>query len=427
MSQAIQDIYLFEHNPPPIDKEQRIQDLFCNRLWELKKGLERLRTLVTDGGEGMIHAIHGDSRVGKSHYVRKLLLDAKNEKLPCRNFLVSANNLGSARSVMIELFNSIWRVIDEAMPEHAPGGQSKILEEYQTTLREYEPLVNSPSKTFSRKRNRSEQHSLQGAIKLLVPPFDLNTTSGTVETQGDEQGESQGAINDQELVDILHYTLDVLTWVDEPQRAILVIDDLDLLDRDGKEGQSESDRVIDLLRKVATRTQAIVLVTIRQRTMQERDKDFRDFIKLSRLDKNQTTEIYQRHVKLFRAGKDVFSPPVLSKLCDHARGQIGLFLRRCKELYDYGDRQGTTTPLSEATLFQWITYELDDMEQDNKTAPYFYPIIESVRQGKLDVELPREVEQSRLCNNWVRSIGQGRYEIAKLMYEALSKRMEQSQ
>ena len=52
--------------------------------------------------------------------------------------------------------------------------------------------------------------------------------------------------------------------------------------RDGQEGQPASDQVIDLLRKIASRTKAIVLVTIRQRTMQERDKDFRDFLKLGR-------------------------------------------------------------------------------------------------------------------------------------------------
>lgn len=420
-----QELYLFQHNPPPLNKPQRLRDLFCNREAELSTGVSHLRTLAEDGGEGLIHAIHGDSRVGKSHFVMRLLLELETRAVPCRPFHVGANNLGSARAVLEDLFNQLFRACDDASPDQAPDGQTGILEQYQDQLRDYEPLVNNPSKSYSLKRNRGTQDAAQVGVKLAHAPFEVSLLAGRTETDSQEQGEMQGPISEQELLDIVVYALDVLAWLDPSRKVLLVVDDLDLLDRDGQEGQAQSDRVIDLLRKLAHRTQAIVMATVRQRTMHERDKDFSDFLRLERMEDDLTAAVYRRHVELFNNGEEVFSPDVLRRLVAHARGQIGLFLRRSKELWSYASRRSLLLPLEQAALYAWIKDDIEDLRKDDRTVGYLYPTLEAVRQNRLDIELPAGFEGSRLCNRWLRPLGLGRYEIDTLFVEALRLMLEQ--
>ena len=143
---------LFDHNPP--ESEDLILDLFCNRTVEMERGLDGLRS---PDGVGKIHAIHGLPRSGKSHFARALLLQAKREGMPYHLVEVNANNRGTAKSVLDEVFFKLMDLIRNVPEERVPDGQTGVYDEYLTDLAQYERIVGRDSVQFTLERTAARR------------------------------------------------------------------------------------------------------------------------------------------------------------------------------------------------------------------------------------------------------------------------------
>ncbi len=394
---------LFDHNPP--ESEDLIRDLFCNRTIEMELGLDGLRS---PDCVGKIQAIYGLSRSGKSHFARALLLRAKQEGLPYLFVEVNANNRGTAKAVLEEVYFKLMALFRSVPSEDVPGGQTGVYDEYLAELAQYERIVGRDSVQFTIERSISRRESTDGGLKLAQPPFELSWTGKSEEESGSKDGLSQSSLTERELTEVLRYAVDALSWLyssedkDKSKQVLLLIDDVDLLDSKGREGQPESDVLVDHLRMLAEhpslsgRQPCRVIATIRNALFTDREKDYCDFVGLRLLEKENHLEIYQRHIDLFNAGSTVFSADTLEWLEERSGGQIGIFLRRCQEIskFFYSElKAGQQISIEQIKVY--IKKDVRDHVRNVEVAAVMGEVLAAVRSGKTELELveaPRALE-----------------------------------
>ncbi|HNN51702.1 MAG TPA: hypothetical protein PKO07_11820 [Pseudomonadota bacterium] len=393
---------LFDHNPPT--DERLILPLFCNRSIELKRGLEGLSE--QDAG-GKILAIRGLPRSGKSHFARALLQKAKEEKFPYLFVDVNANTRGTARSVLEELFFKLMKLIRDIHPEDAPEGQSGAYEEQLAELAQYESVVGRQSAQFSLERSSSRRISHEGGIKLERPPFEIHAVTKAESEDAERTGVVQNCLTERELTELLRYAVDFLGWLYPNQRTLVLVDDLDLLDRKGLEQQPESELLIDALATLAEppslsgRPPCLIIATIRNTSYSARDKNYRDFVKLRRLEKSHHLDIYRRHIKLFNQDIPVFSEDTIQWLIEKLKDrQIGIFLHHCHEAAEYYyTEMKAGNPISieqfKAHLEESIRYHLEDPDTSTAISAVIKAAVEDRREIVLD-EHPGPLEDKIL-------------------------------
>lgn len=422
---------LFDHNPP--ESEALILDLFCNRTMEMERGLDGLRS---PDGVGKIQAIYGLPRSGKSHFARALLLRAKQERLPYLFVEVNANNRGTAKSVLEEVFFKLWALFRGVSPDDVPDGQTGVYDEYLAELAQYEQIVGRDSAQFTIERTASRRESTDGGLKLTQPPFEFSWTGKSERESGETDALSQSSLTERELTEILRYAVDGLSWLygsEDPEKAqqvLLLIDDLDLLDSKGREGQPESDVLVDHLRMLAEhpslsgRQPCRVLATIRNASFTDRDKDYRDFVGLPLLEKENHLEIYQRHIDLFNAGQPVFSAETLDWLEDRSGGQVGIFLRRCHEIaVSFYNELKAGKPISIEQIKSYIKKDVRDYLRNAEVAGVMSEILAAIRNGNTELELseaPRALEFKVLHHT-----GEARKYRINAMYAEVMRSMQQ--
>lgn len=380
---------LFDHNPP--ESEALILSLYCNRTTELERGLDGLRAL---DGAPKIHAIHGLPRSGKSHFAKVLLLKAKEEALPFLFVEVNANNRGSAKAVLEEVFFKFLHLIRGVPAEQIPEGQTAVYDEYLAELSQYENVVGRTSAQFTMERSSTIRSMNEGRFDVGLAPFKIRAAGKNEAEEGDKSGLVQTSLSERELTEILRYAIDALGWLYSSQRILLLVDDLDLLDRKGREGQPQSELLVDYLQMLAepptlaARPPCLVLATVRNASFTDRDKDFRDFVGLGLLEPENHLEIYQRHIELLNAGAEVFAPDTLRWLEERSGGQIGMFLRRCHEVafHFYKDlKAGNLITIEQ--IKRYVKKDIRDLIRNPELASVMSAVIGAVRSGQPELVL----------------------------------------
>ncbi len=429
MSSIRQPNYLFDHNPPT--EEDLIGRLFCNRGPELRFGMDRLRAPIA---AGKICAVHGMPRSGKSHFVHRLLLEARQAGLPYLFLTVNANNRGTARAVLEEAYFKILERIRSVSPDQVPGGQTGILDEYLAYLSQYEDVVGRDSIEFTVERSTSVAHTQDVAAKGIALPFEINFLDRTEERAGTGNKLVQRSLSEHELVEILRYGMDVLAWLYPDKKVLLFVDDLDLLDRKGKEGQPESDLLVDHLKVLAEPPSlgekpaaVVVLATVRQPTFTDRDKDFQDFVEVSLMDPEQHIAIYQRHIELFNAGTEVFTRQAVEWLEEGSGGQVGMFLRRCHQLWQrfYG-RLPEGVLIDVEQIRQFVKQQVRQMVRDPDSLTAVEAVIGAVRAGARELTLEADPGRAGLIFTVLSPIAaQGKYSINPIYFEVIREMIQQ--
>ncbi len=392
---------VFHHNPP---SAELAEGLFCGRTRELRTGLAKLKGCPPT--ESML-AVYGPTRSGKSHFVQVLLRKLDAQEPGYQRVVVNANNLGSARRALIEVFRSLLKLLRER--KNVPVRQQS---EHAAALAAHDDRLDRATGVYAERASEEnaaaathEEHSVELRVGGGVEPV----TAGLMGRRGTRTEQRTGRSTrttvkppgDAELVDMICDLLDDLARFDPEQRSgrntrtLLFVDDIDLLDREGREGARASQEFLDHLRPIAAHPRAAVLVTLREAVFCERDKDFQPLIEIGFMDGDSLREIYQRHVDVYLGGQAVLADDVLDALIATADGRVGVFLRECHGLVTHNlPEEGGT--LTRDDLRGFYRHRIRQWRQSPETMHLVLAVERAVERGEYQVVLPEKLGDNPL-------------------------------
>ncbi len=138
-----------------------------------------------------------------------------------------------------------------------------------------------------------------------------------------------------------------------------------------------------------------VLVTIRRRTSTSATRTSH-FIQLPLLDDDILREIYRRHIEVLHEGVEVLSPAALDLLAQGANGQVGMFLKMCRDLFRWGYQQGM---LQEADVTRFIDHQLRQLRLTPEAVSFMPAIEQAIREGRLSVRIDDDLQETPLLHS----------------------------
>jgi hypothetical protein len=410
---------LFDHNPPP---REFVTELFCNREEPMELGLSTLAGLPECAE---ILAVYGETRSGKSHFVRVLLDKLERREGRVRVEVINANNRGVARAVLQDVFLALWRILHEEVRGVVGPAQRAGFEAFLDDLEQRRALVTSEVAEQSEEASDSVATTAEAGVTVKTAGFEARAGDRTELRSGIGRRRVHRAPTDGELVEFIRDELDALRQHQVDRPLVLLVDDLDLLHRRGREGSEESARLVDRLKPIAEHPQILVIVTVRAAYFNGRDKDFNDFVRLRLLSDDDLRAVYRRHVELFHEGVEVFDEAALDVLVRAAKGRVGMFLKSCRDVSRFHAaqlRRRAAVGLDGVESF--VRSELDELRQ-NPDSLHLVPALErALEGGQLEVELPGDLQDTPLLYSVLHPVpGQpGRYAISPLWAAALRPR-----
>lgn len=383
-----QMVHLFEDNPP--EDIALVRKLFVNRENDIRFGLDFFRA-----GETFpkVLAVHGKTRCGKSHLVRYLLSEVQEKKLPYQIFIVNANARGNAGAVLDDLFFRLEQAISGLDPDQVPDGVHEPYEVAIPFLRSMKELILGEKHNVDLARTRELLSSDSFSLKLAPPGFELSGTNTISVKSGVEERWTRNRPLQHEMVELIRYEADLLAHLHGGHRVVLLVDDLDLLDRTKGSGKQEANLLLDYLKPLAEPETITLLATTRPEYYNERSKDLKNFRAVRVMDGAAIRSVYERHIELFNAGEPVFNDAALDWLEKMAEGRVGIFLQRCYQIWShfYG-RRDVLLGLKEVK--EYIETELDDLRSEPRHAEFFLKIEDTIRSGKLDLVFKGNLDES---------------------------------
>ena len=378
---------LFDANPP--EDEGLVVDLFWNRETELEFGLRMLR----DGASfPKVLAVHGHTRAGKSHLVRRILEDVRREGLPYLVFSVNANNRGTAVAVLEEAFCLLWHHIRGVTA--APDGEQGVLEDAIRVLGALEPLVLHEATEVEHTLTRETAERLAATVKLVPPGFELSAGGEVHVKDATLRRWRTGRLDARDLVQLIRYECDVVSRLAPGHKVLLFVDDLDLLDRPGTQGAQEKDDLVAHLQSLADQPPVVVVVTVRGAWFNGREKDFKDFLRVGLLGHNDLVAIYRMHVDVLNGGEAVFDDDALEWLERGADGKVGIFLSLCYRLWQrFGASDGLIT---DDHVRKYVHDHIDELRRDPVHVGIVVEVEQAIRRGQLEVTLGQEVRETEM-------------------------------
>jgi hypothetical protein len=377
-------------NAEPPTTESDIADLFLNRVVELDLAVDRLRDEVTK----RVYSVQGARRSGKSHFAHRLVQRAiGEEKLPFTPVIVNAHNRGTARGVLREVYFHFERLLDGL--KLTKPDDAKVRDDFMALHR----LVNLDKVEWSSEALAKVAVGLeqsQGAT-LGVPNAAALAASAKGSAQFEEAGrrvERFVGISDRDIVRALERAADLLYTRANHRSVLLLLDDLDLVDSEGREGSTASNELLELLRPLAEHPHITVIATVRNDYGDGRKNVFSRLAELGALEEETLRDVYEKRLEVFYEGEAIFDRDALRLLVDSADGMVGIFLRNCNSVWE---RQGRSPklPLSNDAIDEYAAWQLRAWRGEPDTAAVVVAIEEALRKPmptaeiKLDGDLHR--------------------------------------
>ncbi len=372
---------LFHHNP--LRDKRHLRRLFVNRKTEIEMLKERV--LKPKHTLDLVFAVHGVSRVGKSHLAFRALLDTKRWNI----IEVYAAEGRRARWVLQDIHNELREcIIDVKEPVVLePEGVSSqgLLRDTKTSmafLGDFTAADRAETKTIKIK----EGTEFSFGVKVISQIFGLNVQDKT--TAGTEQEIKIPRLDDYQLVKYLAMLAEMLATV-TGKGCLIYVDDVDLLEMGCDEEQKEAIQLINHLSSLAEYPQIAVLVSIRSRHIQTGQKRLRKAVLVEALTNEEMRQIHDNHIKLFNRGEVLFDDECLEKLIEMASGRPGNFLWNCHELWDWGWLRNRLRPegMTVDDLVEFLTDMIREFSVDATLKDYVEEIRSAFLNGELEVEL----------------------------------------
>ncbi len=380
---------LFNSNPPP---DELLSALFCNRDLEMALAVD---TLVSRRVSSDILAAYGETRSGKSHFVRVMLQRLGAREAGWRIFTINANNRGAPRPVLEDVFIHLWKVLDEVGPKIAPT-EAKQFAQFAESQEIRRRLVTGEFAERSVETSSGTTDSVELGIEAKVGAAGARFGGRGEHRRGESEKLIARAPTDGEVVEWIRDLLAGLRLYEPERPVLLFVDDLDLLHRRGITGSEASAQLVDRLKPVAESPHVQVLVTIRAAYFNGRDKDFHDFIQLPLLGDEVLREIYGRHVTALHAGEEILSPEALDLLVEGSNGQVGMFLKTCRDLFRWGYKKGV---LGVPEVASFIDHQLQQLRLSPESVAFMPAIEEAMRDQRLSLKIEDDLQETPLLHS----------------------------
>lgn len=393
---------LFFHNPPGSDR--LLRQLFVGRDYELERLAERIPGTIP----GTIRAIHGDSRVGKSHLALRFLADLKPYHLVC----VPASSGKKARFILRELYSQLrkrlWEVydrhqkqadslqvlhpttLDALTPEEVQRGEEGVssyqfLMEAIEHIEEFDALLVDGSKSLE----ESDSEQTEESLGIEAKPQSIGLTGGHKQTAGRTRKFLREPPSEQGLTNTIRLIAEALSRT-TGQRVVIYADDVDLLDVGPDADQAEVVLLVRCLHQLAQSDDITVVTSLRTRHLQIGDKELSEAVRVEPMSEEDIREIYNRHVTSFHGGVPVMDESCLRELLAHAAGKVGVFLRLCSQFREYGLRHRPRKCLDKQDLLDFYRGEIQKCLRVPDHRKYVDAVVQALKTST-EVELDGEV------------------------------------
>ncbi len=365
---------------PIIDDECFIQETFINREKEILIAQNDFRP---EQPRNEIYAIHGFSRVGKSHLAVKIAEDLSRQHR-MHYFYVSANLKGNAVDVLTSLYEKIRDYFHDGVTVKGKEEQEH-LDFVLDYLGRINPVFLMPSAHVAFRSLERKATKLKASFKSKIPflgfgaGLDGETSKGTDREQTVEL--TRPNLDGTRV--LICFLLEMLTWI-TGRTTLLLIDDLDLLE-EIKLGEEERDNLINQLKHMASLKRTAVWITSRKQYFIERQKEMINFIEVEFLKEEELIGIYQARVRAFNNDEPIFGQDVLTELTAGFRGIAGAFLYECQLFRRY--HVGKAGPLTMTHLTEYLQAEMDKFLDNPETNAIFGHITKAVTEHLVEIEI----------------------------------------
>jgi len=401
---------LFDFNPPQSIKE--IQETFINRVKELESDVQYFHDRFCSN---RINVIYGMSRTGKSHYMKKLLIELDTKNRPFWMKYINANSKETVRCIFYEIFRYLKEAIDicasTGNKESNPDIQFVrllFLDINKLIDKDIDIMKPEHTKTFF-SNNNNDFLSYFSDLPAFIQSF------------RDEKNCFYSRPSNTELVELIKFQAKFLVKIshEQYQSVLLAIDDVDLLYL-LEERKDEVNYLYQLLSELSASETINVLITTRQGFATDRGKEFEYFREILPLNKiDDFKNLYMKRIELYNNNQEVFTSDALDYLIDCAEGKPGVFLNQCKKIFAGND---VTKRKSKADIINALdAIVVRYLDSNNRLKGYVETIKSEVltddeKNRSLTVNLPNDVSNTELLFFFILPTNQsGEFEINKLI------------
>lgn len=379
-------VNLFNVNPPP---DALLEALFVDRRNEMNLALDALASRST-GNE--ILAVHGETRTGKSHFARVLLKKLPSREGGWRHVTVMANHRGSVRPVLEDVFVALWSLLP-AVREKVPAADRRTFDAFADDQDRRRQLLLGDVAEQARETSSGRTDTVEARLAAGPPALNAGLTDRLEERSGESERSLMRTPTDAQVVEWIRDLLGELRR-HEPQRPVLVfVDDLDLLERRKTVDGTVCADLVQRLLSLAAHPHAAVLVTVRTAWFNERNKELNNFVQLPFFEDEILREIYQRHVDELFEGRAVFDEEALDLIVRESNGQVGMFLKSCRDMLQWGYDK---LPLDPAKVGAFVDAKLREFRRTPDCVPYLPAIEKALRAQELTVQLTGDLHNTPL-------------------------------
>ncbi len=379
-------INLFNVNPPP---EELLEDLFIDRENEMAIALD---ALASDTTVNEILAVHGETRTGKSHFVRVLLKKLPRREAGWRTLTVMANHRGGVRPVLEDIFKHVWELLhnvrDKVASEHRDTYEAFVREQDRRRALLLGDVAEQSRETSSGRTESLEAKATFGPAALagaITDRVEERTNEGTRDVARTP--------SDAAVVEWVRDILSELRVHESARPVLLFVDDLDLLERRKTTDSTVCADLIQRLLNIATHPHAVVIVTVRTAWFNKSDKELNNFVQLKFFDDDVLRLIYQRHIDVLFEGRAVLDDGALDLVTRESNGQVGMFLKTCRDMlqWSYSDLPITTEKVS-----RFVDAKLREFRRLPDCVPYLPAIERALRAQELTIQLKGDLHETPL-------------------------------
>jgi hypothetical protein len=347
-------IAFLDHEPP--HDSRNLRKSFVNRERELAQVVDSVKA-VKKTDRGRILAVTGLARVGKSHLLRRAMLDVK------RSFgaviyvrIVPGHRDG--RDVLREMLHQVTAQLDTAVAQKGVSdGDRSVLEPLYDIRRRYaEAIAGSAKVQVNEMEIKGLQTRLSASIKSPVAAVLGGLQGDLASTRQQSETESRVVeiqpFDEQMLCSLVSMGHQLVRAAQPRWHTLLVIDDFDILQR-SEDGSFDPVPLMQQLSSLAQVEGLHVLTTAREDTFYGHPNSFYQLAHVSPFDHNQhLIEAYRLRVELYNAGEDPLSAEVVADIARRTEGRIGVFFRWLRNFHEASE-----TDLSTWFWSVWRSYE----------------------------------------------------------------------